>query len=211
MLHLKRIWEEAEQLLLGVPDGPDLDPLSAALVGLAVRASVVSLVPAEIAASIAAARTAGASTEQIQEIISLVSGLGVHSLMVSATLALDASENARPFDTEQQQLWTRYVGDDPYWKGFDTELPGFLEALLRVSPAAFRGFFDYCAIPWATRHVRAVTKELAAMACDANPGHRFGPGFRLHLRNAIQLGAGRKAVLDSLRIAAATPEHIGVP
>ncbi|OHT18237.1 carboxymuconolactone decarboxylase family protein [Edaphosphingomonas haloaromaticamans] len=211
MFGLKDIEAEADRLLRDVPDGPELDPLARALITLAVRVSVVSLRTDEIGEAIATARAAGATTEQIQEIINLVSGLGVHSLMVSAVLVLNGEGAPSPLDAEQQELWARHVGDDPYWKVFDAELPGFLEALLRISPAAFRGFFDYCAIPWATRHVRAVTKELAAMACDANPGHRFGPGFRLHLRNAIKLGAGRKAVLESLRIAAAAPEHIGVP
>ncbi|MFA7584743.1 MAG: carboxymuconolactone decarboxylase family protein [Novosphingobium sp.] len=210
MLRLKDIEDETNRLLADVPEGAGLDPLASVLIALAVRASVVALRPDEIAKAIADARAVGASTAQIQEIINLVSGLGVHSLMVSATLVLNSDPAPPPIDSEREELWARYVRDDPYWKAFDAELPGFLEALLRISPSAFRGFFDYCAIPWESRHVRAVTKELAAMACDASPGHRFGPGFRLHLRNAVKLGAGKKAVLDSLKIAAATPEHIGV-
>ena len=73
----------------------------------------------------------------------------------------------------------------------------------------FSAFFDYCAVPWKSGRVRAVLKELIAMACDATPAHRFGPGFRLHLRNAIALGAGRRAVMETLEIAAAAPAHDG--
>lgn len=210
MLHLKDIEQDTNRLLADVPEGAGLDPLASALIALAVRVSVVALRTDDIGRAIAKARAMGATTDQIQEIINLVSGLGVHSLMVSATLVLNSDSAPPAMDSEREELWARHVGDDPYWKDFDDEVPGFLKALLRISPSAFRGFFDYCAIPWESRTVRAVTKELAAMACDATPGHRFGPGFRLHLRNAVKLGAGKKAVLDSLKIAAAAPEHVGV-
>jgi alkylhydroperoxidase/carboxymuconolactone decarboxylase family protein YurZ len=210
VLSLAEIEREARALLIDVADGPELDPLAIALIDLGVRVSVTSLRPEAIRESIARAKTAGATLDQIQEIIALVSALGVHSLMASATAVLGAAGNQPPLDEKRAALWQRTVGEDRYWVGFDAELPGFLDALLRLSPATFQAFFDYCAVPWSTRNVRALTKELVAMACDATPAHRFGPGFRLHLKNALKLGAGRQAVLASLRIAAAAPEHDGV-
>jgi alkylhydroperoxidase/carboxymuconolactone decarboxylase family protein YurZ len=114
-----------------------------------------------------------------------------------------------PLDPHRQSLWDRHVGDDPFWDGFSRELPGFLRALLVLSPDLFSGFFDYCAIPWKSGQIRATVKELAAMACDAAPTHRFGPGFRVHLANAIKLGVGRAAIMQTLDIAAASPEHGG--
>jgi hypothetical protein len=42
------------------------------------------------------------------------------------------------------------------------------------------------------------------------PSHRFMPGFRLHLANAIKLGAGRRALEDCLQLAADAPLHVGV-
>jgi alkylhydroperoxidase/carboxymuconolactone decarboxylase family protein YurZ len=57
--------------------------------------------------------------------------------------------------------------------------------------------------------VRARTKELVALACDASPTHRFRPGFRVHLKNAILLGVGRRAIEQTLDIAAAAPGHGG--
>ncbi len=47
------------------------------------------------------------------------------------------------------------------------------------------------------------------MACDACPTHCFGPGFRVHLTNAIALGVSRQAILEVLDIAAAAPLHDG--
>ncbi|MBA4355639.1 MAG: hypothetical protein C0409_13210 [Novosphingobium sp.] len=206
---------EAEELTCGIADGEPLDALAVALVTLATSASVTALDRAPIDAAISQCFDAGATVGQVQEILALTSGLGVHTLMVSASTVL-AAANARglidaqaPFDAERQALWDRHVGDDPFWTGFSTELPGFLDAMLRLSPDIFTGFFEYCAIPWRSGTVRARIKELAALACDAAPSHRFRPGFRVHLKNAIALGIGRSAIMQALDIAAAAPEHRG--
>lgn len=206
---------EAEALIGGLPSGEALDARDAALVRLAAAVSVTTLDRNAISASIRHALDAGASVAQVQEIIALASGLGVHSLMVSAVSVLEEAtarglaDPDAPLDPEQQRLWDQHVGTDPFWEGFSDELPGFLEAMLRLSPDIFAGFFEYCAIPWRSGTVRAKVKELAALACDAAPSHRFRPGFRVHLKNAIKLGVGRAAIFQALDIAAAAPEHRG--
>jgi alkylhydroperoxidase/carboxymuconolactone decarboxylase family protein YurZ len=197
-------------------EGDALDVLAAALVRLGVAVAVTALDPDEIDASVAAAFDAGASIAQVQEVIALVSGLGVHSLMASSTRVISQAasrgliDKGAPLDAERQALWDACVGDDPFWVGFEQEVPGFLDALVRLSPDIFRGFFDYCAIPWKSGKVEPVLKELIAMASDATPTHRFMPGFKVHLRNAIDLGNGRRAILQALDIAAAAPGHVGV-
>jgi hypothetical protein len=199
---------------LALEDGEPLSIMDAALIRLGVAVAVTSLDRAAIDAGIIDALEAGASVAQVQEIISLVSGLGVHSLMASAVplLARARAIGIAPDDRlspEQQELWDRYVGDDPFWVGFERELPGFLRAMLLLSSEQFAAFFDYCAVPWKSGQVRARVKELAAMASDATPTHRFLPGFRLHLTNAVALGAGGTAIRQALAIAAAAPAHSG--
>ncbi|WP_246611039.1 carboxymuconolactone decarboxylase family protein [Aquisediminimonas profunda] len=206
---------ETDRLTENLPDGSPLDAQAAALIGLAAAVSVTSLDRAAIDEAIGRALDTGASMVQLQEIIALASGLGVHSLMASSAVLLAEGVKrglvARdvPRDVERQRLWDKHVGDDPFWTEFSSELPGFLEALLQLSPEVFTGFFEYCAIPWRSGTVRAWIKELAALACDASPSHRFRPGFRVHLKNAIKLGVGRTAIYQTLDIAAAAPEHRG--
>lgn len=206
---------EADALTEGLPDGTPLDEQAESLIALAVAVSVTALDRAEIDRTIGWAFDNGASIAQVQEIIALASGLGVHSLMASSTAVLaeatkrGLADPAAPFDSERQKLWDKYIGNDPFWNGFSEELPGFLEAMLRLSPDIFVGFFGYCAIPWRSGTVRAWIKELAALACDAAPSHRFRPGFRVHLKNAIKLGVGRTAIFQALDIAAAAAEHTG--
>lgn len=214
-ISIAQLRAEAETMTASLGEGEPLDALGVALVTLAVTASVTALERAGIERAITQAFDAGATIAQVQEILALSSGLGVHTLMVTAAPVLDAAtargliDAAQPLDAERQSLWDRYVGNDPFWQGFTEELPGFLEAMLRLSPDIFVGFFDYCAIPWRSGTVRARIKELAALACDVTPSHRFRPGFRVHLKNAIALGIGRRAILQALDIAAAVPEHRG--
>lgn len=214
-ISIMELHAEAEALTTGLAEGEALDAQARALIALATAVSVTALDREAIGTAIGQAMDSGASVAQVQEIVALASGLGVHSLMVSASAVLDAAalrglvDPAAPFDSERQILWQKHVGDDPFWNGFSEELPGFLEAMLRLSPDIFAGFFDYCAIPWRSGTVRAKVKELAALACDAAPSHRFRPGFRVHLKNAIKLGVGRTAIFQTLDIAAAAPEHRG--
>ncbi len=102
------------------------------------------------------------------------------------------------------------MGSDRYWDAMENEVPGFLDALLRLSPEAFEAFFVYCAVPWKTSALSTLTKELISMAVDAAPTHRYAPGMRLHLANALRLGAGKAAILQALDIAAQAPPHRGV-
>lgn len=145
----------------------------------------------------------------------MIAGLGVHSLMLTSSLITEAARLADAdgvivFTQQEQQIWDDRVGNDPFWHRMEDELPGFLRSMLKLSPAQFEAFFDFCAVPWQTRTVSARTKELLAMASDAMPSHRFMPGFKLHLANAIKMGASRAAIKDCLELAAGAPSHIGV-
>jgi len=197
---------QVEERLADVPEGDGMDPLDAALVRLAVSVSVTCLDSEAIDEAVVAALESGATAAQVQEVVALVSGLGVHSIMASATVVLQRAaerglvDPAAPLDEERRALWDRFVGDDPYWDAFSRHVPGFLDAILCLSPDIFSGFFAYCAIPWKSGTVPALTKELAAIACDVTPTHLFLPGVRLHLQNAIGLGATRTVVRQAIAI-----------
>ncbi|MDH4566264.1 carboxymuconolactone decarboxylase family protein [Pseudomonas sp. BN414] len=216
MLTLEEIGTYVEDFLESQVDGEPLSDRDAALIGLAVRISPSALDMQGTQDYVRRALDAGASAAQVHEVLVLVSGLGVHTLMVgSSTVAAVLRERgdlsiSAPLDSLRQQLWDQYVGDDPFWGSMEQQVPGFLDALLRQSPEAFEAFFKYCAVPWKTAALRAYLKELISLAVDAAPSHRFMPGLRLHLANAVQLGVGRKAILQALAIAADAPLHRGI-
>jgi alkylhydroperoxidase/carboxymuconolactone decarboxylase family protein YurZ len=217
MVSLDEIRAEVGVRADALEPGQPLDDATAAIIGFAVRASVTTLDFDACDAYVEAALAAGASFAQLHEALVLVSGLGVHSLMEgSRRLAAHArahgvQELSAPLDEHRSALWARHVGNDRYWTVVEKAAPGFLDALLRFSPEAFEAFFQYCAVPWRSSALTALCKELISLAVDASTTHRYLPGLRLHLANAIKLGASRTALLQTLEIAAGTPAHSGVP
>jgi alkylhydroperoxidase/carboxymuconolactone decarboxylase family protein YurZ len=216
LVSIDDIRAEALGLLTTVAEGEPLDELTAALIALGVRVAASALDMEGARAFTDRALDAGATAAQVHETLVLVSGLGVHTLMEGSRRVVDVLRErgdesfTEPLDVHRAALWERHVGDHPYWEEMEREVPGFLDALIRLSPDAFEAFFAFCAVPWQSGAVRHVTKELIAMAVDATPSHRYLPGMRLHLRNALQFGAGRTAVLEALDIAAAAPSHRGL-
>ncbi|WP_226944550.1 carboxymuconolactone decarboxylase family protein [Pseudomonas sp. FME51] len=216
MILIADIDRVVKEELKEIEGGEPLSTLDVLLINLALRASPSVLDVNGIEEYTHLALDAGATAAQVHETLVLVSGLGVHTLMAGSPIVAAVLHERRdpsmaaPLDSRQQKLWSTYVGDDPFWDSMEMEVPGFLQSLLRQSPDAFEAFFQYCAVPWKTAALRAYIKELISLAVDACPAHRFLPGLRLHLKNAIQLGVGRQAILQTLAIAAAAPVHEGV-
>lgn len=216
MITLEEMRSEALSLLNSCGEGDGLDEQTTALIGLAVRASVSTLDVEGIDAYTERALEAGATPAQVHETLVLISGLGVHTLMEgSRRVARIAEERGlidmnAPLDQPRKMLWAKCVGEDPYWNVVEREAPGFLDALLRQSPEAFKAFFDYCGVPWKTGALPPLCKELISLAVDASTTHRYLPGMRLHLSNAVKLGAGRVAIMQALDIAAEAPGHAGI-
>ena len=212
---IDEIREEALALLEGVEPGDPLDAATAALIGFGVDASLPALDSRGTRRNADAALAAGASGAQLSEVLMLVAGLGVHSLMegardLQAVLEERGEDDREPFDERRRNLWEKHVGSDPYWEGFEHQVPGFLEALLRQSPESFEAFFAICAVPWRMGKLPARTKELIALATDSMPAHRYLPGVRIHVLGALQAGAGRLAIEAAIEIGAAAAPHEGV-
>ncbi|PQP22086.1 hypothetical protein C5613_24550 [Rhodococcus opacus] len=215
-LTLADLYAVADAHLREVDDGEPLDPLTRTFIELAVRSSVATLDIEGAKRHMQTALDLGATADQVHEVLMLVSGLGVHTLFETTghLYALASERQQVPadsvLDTDRHRLWERFVENDPYRQRLEDEIPGFLHALIRISPEAFAAFCEYCAVPWQTKNLRAVTKELIALAVDATPHHRYLPGLKLHLRNAIELGAGRNGIREALQIASHAPPHRGV-
>jgi alkylhydroperoxidase/carboxymuconolactone decarboxylase family protein YurZ len=205
---------EAEQLLAQAPPGQPLSPLDRTLTGYAVCSCVTILDLAGARRHAEAALDLGATPAQLHEVLALASGLGVHTLMEGsrdlADLVVARGGDLPAVDEPRQELREHLLGTGTYWEAFEESVPGFLDALLRLSPAAFEGFVSYGSIPARTRQLPMLLKEIIAVALDALPNHRYLPGLRFHLGNALRLGAGRAEVLEAIELAAAAPAPPGV-
>jgi alkylhydroperoxidase/carboxymuconolactone decarboxylase family protein YurZ len=205
---------EAEELLAAAAPGEALTPLVRALVEYAVCAGVTALDLSSARRHAEAALDLGATPAQLHEVLVLASGLGVHTLMEGsrdlADIMVLRGAALPDVDPPRQELRDRLIGTSAYWQAFEEHVPGFLDALLRLSPEALAGFIAYGSLPARTRQLPPVVKEIIAVAMDASPYHRYLPGLRFHLRNALKLGAGRAELTEALDLGAAAPPPPGV-
>ena len=198
-------------------EGDDLDVVTAVLIGLAVRASPTTLDGAGTREYTAKALDVGATADQIAGTVVLVSALGVHGLYEGARHVAEVmgargdAQITAPLDDEQRALFERHASDPALRERMEMAAPGFLESLLRLSPIAFAGYFSYRAVPWSMPGLSTLQKELVSLAVDAMPSHRYLPTLKMHVASALALGAGRRAIEQTLDIAAAAPDHLGVP
>jgi alkylhydroperoxidase/carboxymuconolactone decarboxylase family protein YurZ len=213
-LTLADVRAEVLRMLDGVREGNPLREPAGALIELAVRAAPTALDTRGIRSCAEAALDAGASAEQVHETLLLVAGLGFHTLAEGsprvAEILRERGHPLPPLDERRRRLWARHVGADAYWERVEAASPGFLEALLRLSPEGFEAFFAFCSVPWRAGALDVQLKELMCMAADATPTHRYLAGVRLHLARAVEVGAGRASILGALAIAAKAPLHEGV-
>jgi alkylhydroperoxidase/carboxymuconolactone decarboxylase family protein YurZ len=160
-----------------------------------------------IAAATDASLAAGATPEVLVEVLLLTSGVGFHGLH-EGILALRAA--VPPRDRGPDELRSRREGSSTYWQRFEAELRGFLDGLARWSPVGYEAFFEFCAAPIRHGTFTARQRELLWLAVDATPTHRYLPGLRLHVTNAVVFGATRQQIRETIDIAARAPTHTGI-
>lgn len=213
MISRETIDAQVAALLEDVPDGDDLDETQVILLNYALRVCGSALDVEGAAQWQGRALDAGISPAELHEVVTLMSAIGVHTFFEASRSLAAASQPADawpPLDEHRQQLWDRYVGSTKYWTSMEQEIEGFLESLLRMSPEVFEAFIRYVGVPFRSGLVPNLTMELISMAADACPAHQYLPGMRMHLRNAVRGGAGRRAIERTMQIAAHSPAHVGV-
>ena len=210
---IARAREAALEMLAGAPDGDGLDEKTAALVGLAVAATPATLDRAGIERFSGEALDAGATLDELTEAMLLAAGIGLHGLHEGPAVVRDVMRGRGgdlPELDEETAAYRDKLLADPYWQRLNDRLPEFLDSMLRLSAPAFRVFVDFLAIPWKSGPLPAKTKELIYISIDTMPAHRYLPGMRFHIENALALGATRQEIVGVLDISAAAGPPRGI-
>lgn len=204
---LADVAREARGFVEAAPPGAALEPLTAALVAYGVAACATALDPDGLAEHGTAALSAGADEALLIEVLVLVSAVGLHALH-EGVLALGPARGADPASVAA--LRQRHEGSSSYWRRLEAELPGFADGLAGHAPWAYEAFLAFAGSAVLHGRLDRLTRELVWVAIDATPTHRYLPGLRVHLANAVLLGATREQLDQVLRIAAGGPTHRGV-
>lgn len=216
-LTVEGIDAEVRALIADAPEGESLDAVTAALVGLAVRACGTTLDLEGTREYIGRVIDAGGTGEQIAEMMVLVSGIGIHGLIGPAGVVADVLRErgheamGEEFTPEQAAAWERLGGGDAREARVARVSPEFLPNLVRLVPEPMvKAVLDFRAAPWLSENLTTLQMELIGIGVDTMPSHRFLPTLRMHVGRALELGAGRRAIEEVLSISAAAPQHRGL-
>lgn len=216
-LTVELIGLEVAEIMADAPEGDPLDPATAAIIALAVRCSGTTLDMDGTREHIQKALAAGITGEQIGEMMYMISGMGIHGLIGTATiLAEELKADGHPamqgpFDDEQQARWDRVGGGDAREARIAAVSPEFLPNMVRLVPEPMlKALLDFRAAPWYSKTMTPLQMELIGCAVDTMESHRFLPTLRMHVNRAKEFGAGKRMMAETLAISAAAPGHRGV-
>jgi alkylhydroperoxidase/carboxymuconolactone decarboxylase family protein YurZ len=183
-----------------------LEPKVKEFVYIAADAAATHLYEPGIRQHIAAALDHGATPGEIMEVLELTSTLGIHACNIGVPLLLEVlhEEGLRdaptPLDERQQRLKAEFTENRGYWHEF-------WEGILELAPDLFEGYVEFSSVPWKTGALEPKVKEMIYIAFDASATHLYVPGLKLHLRNAVRLGATVEELTEVLSIVSVVGIH----
>lgn len=202
----------AAWLKLRVPARKDALPRKIQeLLLLAVSASCVHLYTPGIRAHTVSALAAGATKEEILEILALIPAIAVHSITVGVPLLVEVLEENGDrkvgqkldfLDDKRQKIKADFIAARGYWHDV-------WEPVIELDPDALEGYRHFSGEGW--RKERSVlspmVKELAYVAVDSATTHLYQVGLKLHIANAIRYGATAEQVMQVFDLAALMGVH----
>ena len=171
------------------------------LVLLAMDAACTHLYEPGIRLHTQQALKAGATEEEILETLQLSSVLGIHAVTMGVPTLLEVlRENGRDIPRDlnerQEKLKAEFTKNRGYWsKSWDP--------VIRLSPDFFEAYTNFSSVPFLEghQHLDAKTKEFMYTAIDCSTTHLFQPGLKVHLQNAVRLGATNEEIMEVFALA----------
>jgi len=186
-----------------------LDPKVRELVLVAVDAAATHLYEPGIRRHVRSALELGASAGELMEVLGLTSTLGIHACNIGVPLLIEvlAEEGQRSGPAQlterQQALKAQFMDSRGYWH--ET-----WDGILELDPELFAAYLDFSALPWRSGVLEPKVKELIYIAFDASATHLYAPGLKLHMRNAVRLGATTGEILEVLELASLVGVHAAI-
>jgi alkylhydroperoxidase/carboxymuconolactone decarboxylase family protein YurZ len=183
-----------------------LEPKVKELVYLAADAAATHLYEPGIRQHVVAALRHGATPAEIMEVLELTSTLGIHACNIGVPLLIEVLEEEgvrkgpAPLDERQERLKEEFIANRGYWHEF-------WEGILELAPDLFEAYVEFSSVPWKTGTLEPKIKEMIYIAFDAAATHLYVPGLKLHLRNAVRLGATQDELMEVLSIVSVIGIH----
>ncbi len=185
-----------------------------ALVYVAVNATATQMHREGTSVYIKKALDLGATSAQVVEVLQLASTIGIHACVIGIPALLEAIDptgercNAGiEGSPELAAIKGRFIAQRGYWNPI-------WNGLLWLSPDYFEAFVAFSSEPWIRGTLAPKYKELIYIATATTTTHQFEIGARIHIRNALELGASADEIGEVLQLVSAIGIHacsLGLP
>jgi alkylhydroperoxidase/carboxymuconolactone decarboxylase family protein YurZ len=213
LLDADPVFFEAYAALAAVPWRTGaLAPKVKELVSIAVDGAATHLYEPGFREHVRRAIALGATREELLEVLELTSTLGIHACNIGVPILVqelgeEAREALPPLTDRHADLRRRFEESRGYWHPFWDEI-------LQLDADFFEAYLEFSSVPWRQGVLEPKVKELVYIAFDASATHLYVPGLRLHIQNALGLGASASEVMEVLELASVVGIHtctMGVP
>jgi alkylhydroperoxidase/carboxymuconolactone decarboxylase family protein YurZ len=189
-----------------------LDARTKELICVAVDATATHLYEPGIEQHIRQALEAGATAEEVMEVLELVCGVGLHGPVAGAAVLVDLARDegaGQHYERESDgvaverdpsALKDRVMADRGYWD------PTW-DALAALDPELLEAHLGPGSVAWRHGPLPPKTKHLVMLAADASTTQLHGPGIQVHCSGALRNGASVAEILDVLSIAGMVGIH----
>ena len=207
---------EAYSNLSSVPwKHASLSPKVKELLYIAIDSATTHLYEPGLRVHIRNALRHGATRDEIMEVYQLTASLGVHTITMGVPALMDAMRETgrgaevepRPLTPRQQALKAAFIANRGYWSAI-------WDGVLALSPDYFEAYAAFSSVPWTTGTLEPKIREFVYIAIDASTTHLYEPGTRIHMANALKLGATPAEIMEVLALTSVLGIHtvsVGLP
>ena len=183
-------------------EAPHLSPRMKELVLFAMHASAASLNVGSITRQIDRALAAGASREDLVDVLISIVGLANHALYASVPVLQEelraagivpqaTSADLSGFAAAKE----RFIRIRQFWNPDR-------DALAERIPEYFSVLTDLSVAAWEHGPLTRKEREFICIGIDCTVSHSYAPGLRIHIRNALAQGATEGEILEIFQLAA---------
>lgn len=176
------------------------------LIYIAINANATHMFLPGVRAHIRAALDAGATPQEIMEVLELSATVGIHAMNVGVPTLVRVLEEKgmrhgpSPLDERQKRLKAEFTAARGYWHETWDEM-------LELDPEMFEAYTEFSAVPWRNGTLDPKIKEFVYIAFDTAATHLYEPGLKLHIENALGYGATPGEILEVMEIASVLGVH----
>ncbi|MGD0809952.1 MAG: carboxymuconolactone decarboxylase family protein [Acidimicrobiales bacterium] len=183
-----------------------LDDKTKELMYITVAAAATHLYVPGAREHIRAALKAGATKDEIMEVLELTSTLGIHAMNIGVPVLVQVltekglRTGPAALTEYQEQVKADFTKTRGYWHEFWDEM-------LELDPELFAAYTEFSSVPWRSGTLSPKVKEFVYIAFDTAATHLYVKGLKLHIENAIGYGATAQEILEIMEIASVLGMH----